>query len=81
MLPGEGVVVVAVEVVFAVELPPSEAVVVRGLLGTTTVTVTRGVVLVSFVVPGLDLLGAVEPGCFAEPGWKAAYSTVETGAE
>ncbi len=88
MLPGEGVeVVVAVEVVLGVELPPLEDEGVdREVLGTTTVTVTLGVVLVTLVAPGLDLLGVVDfPGVVdrgvVDPGWKAAYSTVAAGAE
>ena len=98
-LPGEGVeVVVAVELVFDAELPPPEddewveplAPDDEGLvLGTTTVTVTLGVVFVVVVVldpgfpdfdfvvdvPGVDdVLGGV-------PGWKAAYCTAPAGAE
>jgi len=91
MLPGEGVeVVVVVEVVLGVELPPPEEDegVDRDVLGTTTVTVTLGVVLVTCVEPGLDLLGVVDPGFDGVvdvpgvvPGWKAAYCTVPAGAE
>jgi hypothetical protein len=75
MLPGEGVeVVVAVDVVvFGVEL------VFGAVLGTTTVTVTLGVVLVAIVFePDLDFVGDL-PGVV--PGWKAAYSTVPDGPE
>jgi hypothetical protein len=73
-LPGEGVeVVVAVDVVFGVEL------VFGTVLGTTTVTVTLGVVLVAIVFePDLDFVGDL-PGVV--PGWNAAYSTVLAGAE
>jgi hypothetical protein len=84
------VVVVEVEVVLAAELPPLEDECV--VLGTITVTVTRGVVfvilvpdLVVTVVPDLGLLGAV-PGDgvlvgVVLPGWNAAYCTVWAGAE
>ena len=96
MLPGEGVVVVAVVLVFVVELPPVfppefpplEDVEVFGLLGTITVTVTLGVVLVTLVTPlvppDLDFVGDL-PGVVlvgfvvfvgVVPGWKAAYSRV-----
>ena len=69
MLPGEGVVVVAVVLVFVVELPPVfppefpplEDVDVFGLLGMITVTVTLGVRLTVVVDPhlGFDLPGVV----------------------
>ena len=77
------VVVVGVEVVFAAEPPPLEDD-DRVVLGTITVTVTLGVVLVTLVP---DLLGVVpDLGCVGEmpgvvPGWYAAYSTVWAGAE
>ena len=80
MLPGEGVdVVVAVDVVLGVELPPLEREEPDGVvLGTTTVTVTLGVFLVTVVPPVFDfLVGLVG----VVPGWNAAYSTVPAGAE
>jgi hypothetical protein len=88
MLPGDGVVLVdVVEVVLGVEpAPPNEEDVERVVGGTTTVTVTCGVVLVVVVEPGLDFvfepvfepLG--DPPGFV-PGWNAAYSTEPAGAE
>jgi hypothetical protein len=78
MLPGEGVeVVVAVEVVLGVELPLEDP--VRDALGTTTVTVTLGVFLVTVVDPPFDFVGDLPVGELPVgdlPGWKAAYSTV-----
>lgn len=98
-LPGEGVeVVVAVELVFGAELPPPEDDECveplppddEGLvLGTTTVTVTLGVVFVVVVVldPGfpdfdfvVDVPG-VDDVLGGAPGWKAAYCTAPAGAE
>ena len=85
MLPGEGVevvVVVGVEVVLADDLPPPED--DEGVeLGTITVTVTCGVVLVVVVVPepGLPDLGFVGDLLGVVPGWKAAYSTVPADPE
>jgi hypothetical protein len=99
MLPGEGVevvVVVGVEVVFDAELPappdeelpprPDEEPLDGDVLGTTTVTVTLGVVLVAttFPDPVFDLPPVPDPlpGLPVVPGWKAAYSTVPpAGAE
>ena len=80
MLPGEGVdVVVTVDVVLGVELPPLEREEPDGaVLGTTTVTVTLGVFLVTVVPPVFGfLVGLV--GVVA--GRNAAYSTVPAGAE
>jgi hypothetical protein len=78
------VVVVGVEVVFAAEEPPLEGD-DRGVLGTTTVTVTLGVVFVTLVP---DLVVEVPDPCVpgevagvVVPGWYAAYSTVRAGAE
>jgi hypothetical protein len=63
------------EVVFGVELPPLEEL-FGVVLGTTTVTVTLGVVLVATTFdPGLVFFVGVPPG------WKAAYSNVLAGAE
>lgn len=84
MLPGDGVlVVVVVELVCEAEDPVAleeEDPFFDGVvLGTTTVTVTLGVVLVATTVPepGLDFVGDLPV-----PGWKAAYSTVPPlGAE
>jgi hypothetical protein len=78
------VVVVGAEVVFAAELPPLEDD-DRVVLGTTTVTVTLGVVFVTLVpdfvveVPDPCVPGEV-PGVVV-PGWYAAYSTVWADGE
>src|SRR5579859_4097516 len=94
MLPGEGVLVVVVlgveEVVFEAEPPaaPDEELPLRldgeppdegVVLGTTTVTVTLGVVLVATTVPPLGLPAVPEPplGLPVGPGWNAAYSIVD----
>ena len=80
---GDGVavvVVVGVALVFAAEEPPLEDDLV--VLGTTTVTVTLGVVFVTFVldlvveVPDPPFPGEV-PGVVG-PGWNAAYATDRT---
>ena len=81
--------VVAVEVVFGVELPLARELEPDPpcVLGTTTVTVTCGVVLVTVLEPGLDFVfdppGLVPVGLVpvgVVPGWNAAYSTVAAGA-
>jgi hypothetical protein len=76
----EVVVVVAVELVFAAELPPLEG---DFVLGTTTVTVTLGVVFVILVppepvgvFPDPDFGFFVLPVPVVVPGSYDAYSTV-----
>lgn len=89
---GEGVdvvVVVDVEVALGAELPLPP---LEGddpfVFGTTTVTVTLGVVFVTLVPPLLGVVPDPDPGFVDEPpgvvpvpGWNAAYSTIWAGAE
>jgi hypothetical protein len=76
------VLVDVVEVVLGVEpaLPDDEDV-ERVVGGTTTVTVTCGVVLVVVVEPGLDLVFEPDDPPGFVPGWNAANSMVPAGAE